>query len=71
MRVKKVPKSLLAMCREPVISAVVLVEGARPCLSVQVRLRARRHGRCWRCGELGSFYDQRGGARRWRHIDVG
>ena len=36
-----------------------------------IRVKARRRGRCGRCGELASFYDQGGGQRRWRHIDVG
>ena len=48
-----------------------LHDGERPLVEVWLRLKARRRGRCGRCGELASFYDQGGGERRWRHIDVG
>ena len=48
-----------------------LHEGDRPLVEVWLRVKARRRGRCGRCGELASFYDQGGGERRWRHIDVG
>ena len=71
MRVKKVLKSMLGMCRETVIRAAELIEGERPKLRVWVRVRVARRGCCGRCGELASFYDQGGGERRWRHIDIG
>ena len=71
MRVKKVLKSMLGMCRETVIRAAELIEGERPKLHVWVRVRVARRGSCGRCGELASFYDQGGGERRWRHIDIG
>ena len=71
MRVKKVLKSMLGMCRETVIRAAELIEGERPKLRVWVRVRVARRGYCGRCGELASFYDQGGGERRWRHIDIG
>jgi len=38
---------------------------------VWLRIKARRRGRCGRCGELAPFYDRGGGERRWRHVDVG
>ena len=71
MRVEKVLKSMLGMCRESVIRAAELIEGERPKLMIWVRVRAARRGCCGRCGEQASFYDQGGGERRWRHIDVG
>jgi transposase len=46
-------------------------DGDRPLVEVWMRVKARRRGRCGRCGEFASFYDQGGGERRWRHVDVG
>ena len=71
MRVKKVLMAALGLCRETVVVAWELHDGDRPLVEVWLRLKARRRGRCGRCGELASFYDQGGGERRWRHIDVG
>lgn len=71
MRVKKVLMAALGLCRETVIRAWRLDDGDRPRLEVWLRLKVRRRGRCGRCGELASFYDQGGGERRWRHVDVG
>ena len=61
----------LGLCRESVIRSWELHDGQRSRLEVWVRVKVRRRGRCGRCGELASFYDQGGGERRWRHIDVG
>jgi len=71
VRVKKVLMAVLGLCRETVVVAWKLHGGERPLVEVWLRLKARRRGRCGRCGELASFYDQGGGERRWRHIDVG
>jgi transposase len=71
VRVKKVLMAVLGLCRETVVVAWALAEGDRPRVEVWLRLKARRRGRCGRCGELASFYDQGGGERRWRHVDVG
>lgn len=61
----------LGLGRETVVRSWELHDGDRPRLEVWIRVKARRRGRCGRCGELASFYDQGGGQRRWRHIDVG
>lgn len=73
MQVKKVLVAVLGLCRETVIMGWALVEsdGLRPRVEVQVRAKVRRRGRCGRCGVEASFYDQGGGVRRWRHVDVG
>lgn len=71
VRVKKVLMAVLGLCRETVIRSWELHDGNRPHLEVWVRSKARRLGRCGRCGQRASFYDQGGGERRWRHIDAG
>lgn len=72
MRVKKLLMAMLGFCRETVIRSWELDEdGDRPGLVVWVRVKVRRRGRCGRCGQLASFYDQGGGERRWRHVEVG
>lgn len=73
MRFKKVLVAALGLCRATVIMgwALVEIDGRRPLVEVQVRAKVRRRGRCGRCGAEASFYDQGGGQRRWRHIDVG
>ncbi len=71
MRVKKVLMAVLGLCRETVVVAWELHDGDRPLVEVWLRVKARRRGRCGRCGELASFYDRGGGERRWRHVDVG
>ena len=71
MRVKKVLIAMLGLCRETVVRCWELHDGERPRIEVGLRMRVRRRGRCGRCGALASFYDQGGGERRWRHVDVG
>ena len=75
MRTSSVLRSVLGLERSVVIGPFELVEpvsdGGRPTLVVSVRTRARRRGRCGRCGAVAPFYDQGGGERRWRHVDVG
>ena len=71
MRVKKVLMAVLGLCRETVVRSWELDDGVRSRLVVRVRVKVRRRGRCGRCGQPASFYDQGGGERRWRHIDVG
>jgi hypothetical protein len=65
VRVKKVLMALLGLCRETVVRSWALHDdGVRPRVVVWLRTRSRRRGRCGRCGELSSFYDQGGGERR-------
>ena len=71
MRVKKVLKSIAGLSREVVVRGYEMVDADRSRLVIQVRVRQRRRGCCGRCGELASFYDQGGGERRWRHVDIG
>lgn len=63
--------AVLGLCTETVVRSWDLHDGERPRLEVWVRAKVRRRGRCGRCGELASLYDQGGGERRWRHIDAG
>jgi transposase len=71
VRVKKVLMAMLGLCRETVVRGWELRDGDRPRVEVWLRTKARRRGRCGRCGALASFFDQGGGERRWRHVDVG
>jgi len=75
VRVKSVLIALLGLGHAVVLVAWELVtageEGQRPNLVVRIRPRARRRGRCGRCGAVAPWFDQGGGERRWRHIDVG
>jgi transposase len=71
VRVKKLLTAMLGLCRETVVMFWEVHDGDRPRLEVRVRVKVRRRGRCGRCGQLCGFYDQGGGERRWRHVDVG
>lgn len=71
MRVSKVLNAICGFTRGVVIIGAELVAGARPRLEVHVRPKVRRRGRCGRCGQLASWFDQGGGVRRWRHVDAG
>lgn len=74
MRLKMVLRKVLGLCRAVVLCGWEIddgVEGSRPKLVVHVRLRAGRRLRCGRCGEVAPGFDQGGGERRWRHLDVG
>lgn len=71
MRVSKVLKAILGFSREVVIMGVEVVSEARPVVRVHVRPRVRRRGRCGRCGELASWFDNGDGIRSWRHLDAG
>jgi len=71
VRVSTVLRMLLGLCRATVITGWVLDRsGHRPTLVVWVRCRDDAPGRCGRCGQRASGYDQGDGARRWRHVDV-
>ena len=53
MRVPTLLKRLLGLCRESVVTSWQLDEECdRPSLLVGVRAKARRRGRCGRCGTL-------------------
>lgn len=72
MRVKKLLMKVLGFDRTVVIVDGGLDEtGGRPRLTVWVRAKVQRRGRCGRCGEPAAWFDQGGGLRRWRHLDVG
>lgn len=72
MRVTKLLRGLLGLGHLVVIGGWNFdAEADRPKLTVTVRLRQRRRGRCGRCAKTAAFYDQGGGVRRWRHLDVG
>ncbi len=65
-------RMLLGLCRATVITGWTLDRsGHRLTLVVWVRCRADTPGRCGRCGQRASGYDQGDGARRWRHVDLG
>ena len=75
MRDNSVLRSLLGLC----VSTVVVVgrelveagDERRSKLVVWVRRRARARGRCGRCGVVSPWFDNGGGERRWRHVDMG
>jgi transposase len=71
VRVSKVLKAILGFTREVVIMGVEVAAGDRPVLRVHVRPKLRRRGRCGRCGELASWFDNGDGERSWRHLDAG
>jgi transposase len=74
VRDNSVLRSLLGLC----VSTVVVVGrelhddgGVRSNLVVWVRRRARARGHCGRCGVVAPWFDNSGGERRWRQIDMG
>ncbi|HZU72459.1 MAG TPA: transposase family protein [Acidimicrobiales bacterium] len=74
MRVPKLLRSLLALGRAVVIIDWELVPETpetRADLVVWVRQKARKKGRCGRCGTRSPWFDQGGGQRSWRHVDAG
>lgn len=75
MRVKKVLKSVLGLCRGAVVIGTWELEerpgDTRPVLVVHIRTKAGRRGRCGCCGAPAPWFDRGDGQRRWRHIDVG
>jgi len=71
VRVSKVLKVILGFTREVVIMSVEVVAGGRPCLRVHVRPKVRPRGRCGRCGDVASWFDNGDGVRTWRHLDAG
>ena len=71
MRVKSVLKTVLGLCAAVVICGFELAsDGDRPNVVVHVRPKAGRRGRCGRCGTVSPWFDNGGGQRRWRHVDV-
>ena len=72
MRVSTLLRSLAGLCQATVITGWFLDRsGDRPELVIKVRVRAGRARSCGRCGQRARGYDQGGGLRRWRHVDVG
>ena len=45
-------------------------EGGRDRLDVCVRTKVGLKGRCGKCGVASPWFDNGGGERRWRHVDV-
>jgi transposase len=75
VRDNSVLRKLLGLC---VLTVVVVGrelheagDGGRSKLVVWVRRRARVRGRCGHCGVVAPWFDNGGGERRWRHIDMG
>ena len=74
MRDKSVLRKLLGLC----VSTVVVVgrelleggEGGRDRLDVWVRTKVGVKGRCGKCEVVCPWFDNGGGERRWRHVDV-
>ena len=74
MRDRSVLRKLLGLC----VSSVVVVgrelvegcEGGRDRLDVWVRTKVGVKGRCGKCGVASAWFDNGGGERRWRHVDV-
>ncbi len=60
------------------VSTVVVVgrelveggEGGRDRLDVWVRTKVAARGCCGKCGVVSAWFDNGGGERRWRHVDV-
>jgi transposase len=73
VRTTKLVRKLLGFDKNVVIQDWELTEPetVRPHVVVWVRAKKRRKGTCGRCGATASWFDQGGGERWWRHIDVG
>ena len=71
MRVKSVLIKLLGLGITVVVTGWNLEEGERAKLVVWVRRKAGVRGRCGRCAVAAPWFDNGGGQRRWRHVDVG
>ncbi len=46
-------------------------EGSRDRLDVWIRTKVGAKGRCGKCGAVSPWFDNGGGRRRWRHVDMG
>ena len=74
MRVTSVLRELLGLGVSVVIGAWELVEpgeGCRPKLVVRLRPKSGARARCGRCRTVAPLFDNGGGQRCWRHVDVG
>jgi transposase len=71
VRVKSVLIKLLGLGVTVVVTGWNLEEGERAKLVVWVRRKAGVRGRCGRCAVAAPWFDNGGGQRRWRHVDVG
>jgi transposase len=74
VRDKRVLRKLLGLCSAVVICRHEMSTGdgrSRAKLEIFVRTRVGVKGRCGKCGALAPWFDNGGGERRWRHIDVG
>jgi transposase len=75
VRVTSVLRKLLGLCASVVICGFELTEagggGGRPKLVVTLRRKSGTRGRCGRCGVVAPWFDNGGGTRTWRHVDIG
>jgi transposase len=74
VRVKSVLIALLGLGTAVVLTGWELLEGSdtgRPKLVVSLRRRCGTRGRCGRCNVRAPWFDNGGGTRSWRHVDVG
>jgi transposase len=74
VRAKSVLKRVLGLCASVVIANFELIDGCgdrRQRLVVFLRPRGGTRGRCGKCGVMAPWFDNGGGRRRWRHLDVG
>ena len=46
-------------------------EGSRDRLDVWIRTKVGAKGRCGKCGAVSPWFDNGGGQRRWRHVEMG
>ena len=73
MRVTSVPRKLLGLYASVVICGFELTEaggGGRPKLVVTLRRKSGTRGRRGRCGVVARCFDNGGGPRAWRHVDI-
>ena len=64
--------AVLGLCRETVVVAWELHDGDRPLSGGVAAHQGAAAGPLWSLrSSCASFYDQGGGERRWRHVDVG
>jgi transposase len=74
VRIKSVLIALLGLGTSVVLTGSELQDShdeGRGNLVVFVRRKARARGRCGKCEVAAPWFDQGGGMRRWRHVDVG
>lgn len=71
MRDARLWQRLVGVDRRRVVIEGVTFDEAAGAVVVQVRPRRPKKRRCGRCGARAPLYDQGGGRRRWRGLDLG